>query len=135
MTMDNDAKAIALAGLITGYTLTVLQLTPGIGNRLSAARTRWRLWWQRLADAHSEQRLADAHSEHCEGSECTRSADLESMGTLADCGWCAAPYVGLPVWLLVSRVMGVRSGVARGVLGWVASSAAGAFLRDFPGRI
>lgn len=126
MTMDNDTKAIAVAGLITGYTLTVLQLTPGIGNRLGAARTRWRLWWQRRADEHSE---------HCEGSECTRSADLESMGTLADCGWCAAPYVGFPVWLLVSRVMGVRSGVARGVLGWVASSAAGAFLRDFSGRI
>lgn len=126
MTRDDDIKAIAVAGLLTGYTLTVLQLTPGIGNRLSNARQRWRLRWRRLADRHAE---------HCDDLSCTREIDLESMGTLADCGWCAAPYVGLPVWLLVSRVMGVRSGVARGVLGWVASSAAGAFLRDFSGRI
>lgn len=127
--------AVAATGLIVGYALTVAQLTPGVGNRISKARDKWRNSWRNKAARKTGvvaetggHVLTDALGIPLPPMKQRKFRDIESIGTLADCGWCASPYVTALVWPLTARLSHVH-GVGKWLLGYAASTALGAFLR------
>lgn len=95
-----DWKKIAAAGLVGGYVLTVIQTTDGPANLFKKARSVWR-----------------------------RRVHLGHLEALADCGWCAAPYVTLPLYAFISASLRGERGGGGNKVGAAVAVAVAAFLR------
>lgn len=89
------------AGLVAGYLATCAQLTDGYGLRLRLSRDAWCQACDSVADKY--RALSDKDKRNV-----SRMAQAESLKNLATCGWCLAPFVTLPVWLIMARKTGLK---------------------------
>ena len=97
--------AVITAGLTSGYTTTVTQLSPGPGDIFSKLRSK----------LTSKTENAD--------NNLTRS-----LGSLAYCGWCLTPYMTLPTWTATAKAFHVHFGL-KWLAGLAASTAIAAYYR------
>lgn len=84
------------AGLVAGYLNTCIQVTDGFGHGLQQARRAW-LEACKTVEAQYEKK-GQAH----------KALQADSLRNLATCGWCLAPFITFPVWLLMARKTGLR---------------------------
>lgn len=108
-------KAALVAGTITAYTTTVLQITDGPGNILKRARIVLR---ERIETPVPEREQFNSDEEF-------RKARLRweyrtANTKLLVCGWCLSPYVGVPVYAIVKRSIAKNE---KGIAGWLVGAA------------
>lgn len=84
------------AGLVAGYFATCAQLTDGYGMRFKKMRDTW----LNACDTVAEQ-AADKE-------KYSNVAQAVSLKNLVTCGWCLAPFITFPVWLLMARETGLK---------------------------
>lgn len=96
------------AGLVAGYLNTCAQLTDGYGLRLLEIREQWKESCRNV-ETHYEELSKDEHACMDEKRRwVSRRAQAKSLQNLATCGWCLAPFITFPVWLLMARKTGLR---------------------------
>lgn len=100
-------KAIQ-AGLVAGYLATCAQLTDGYGLRLRALREQWKEACQSVEDHYEELSKDEYASTNEKRIWATCQTQVKSLQNLAVCGWCLAPFITLPVWLIMARKTGLR---------------------------
>ena len=97
--------AVITAGLASGYTTTVTQLSPGPGDIFAKLRSK----------LTSKTENAD--------NDLTRS-----LGTLAYCGWCLSPYTTLPAWTAAAKIHHIHFGL-KWLTGWITATTIAAMYR------
>lgn len=84
------------AGLVAGYLNTCIQTTDGFGMSLKNAR---RVWLDALNAVETQYETKGQRRE---------ALQAFSLRNLSTCGWCLAPFITFPVWLLMARKTGLR---------------------------
>lgn len=84
------------AGLVAGYLNTCIQTTDGFGMSLKNAR---RAWLDALNTVETQYETKGQRRE---------ALQAFSLRNLTICGWCLAPFITFPVWLLMARKTGLR---------------------------
>lgn len=97
--------AAITAGLTAGYATTVTQLSPGPGYVFSKLRKQ--------LTTKTENAANDLTS---------------SLGELAYCGWCLAPYMTLPAWTAAAKAFHIRFGI-KWIAGLMAATSIAAYYR------
>lgn len=98
--MNHTIRNSIIAGLIAGYAITVIQVSDGPAHVFENARA----WWR--------EHMTVGH-----------------LDALADCGWCAAPYVTLPVFLAVTATLRGERRKSVQAVGYATATGIAAFLR------
>lgn len=111
--------AAIAAGLVAGYLVQVVQNTAGPGYAFHVGRFQWGDHWKRVAESHGWD---DAEGIQVGG--VLKPGQLaQSVKHMADCGWCLAPYVAVPIFLVMAgrghkvRRLVAGAGVATAVAG------------------
>ena len=106
---------VACAAVIGGVVTTCLQLTPGYRMRFRAWRDRWTGWCHAREDDAKQDDDMDA------------AMRWESLSRLSFCGWCLAPWLTVPVYVLLCLTG--RRRLVDAVAGGVTASCGAALVR------
>lgn len=97
--------AVITTGLTAGYVTSVTQLSPGPGYIFSTLRNKL-----------------------TEKTENENNELLASLGSLAYCGWCLAPYATLPIWATAAKASHIHFGL-KWLAGWTTATAIASYYR------
>jgi hypothetical protein len=121
-------RTILIAGVISGYAATALQLTNGAHGLIKRARDTYTSAIDRKADSvvTGEESDADTEEQHRR-----KATNVRTWKELATCGWCIAPYVTVPAYIVTASALRDKQRLSAHLVGVAAASAVAAFLRHF----
>lgn len=125
--MNKTLRAAVVAGVISGYTEQVLQNLSGPGYVLTDMRDAYKDLFRDLPNA-PVPRDYETHRDYVIAKK--KWDFRRSWKELADCGWCLAPYIAIPVFSVVKKSTANRErGLVHWMIGAATATSVSAFIR------